>query len=92
MKARIYSPAKTVMQSGRGKSESWCIDFLEEGALYQDPLMGWVGSKSTRSQIKLTFPSVKAAAAYLERYSIDYIIDLPEQEKITAKKYADNFS
>ena len=37
--AKIYKPSKT-MQSGRAKSKSWILEFVENPCK-PDPLMGW---------------------------------------------------
>ncbi|MEN8197347.1 MAG: NADH dehydrogenase ubiquinone Fe-S protein 4, partial [Pseudomonadota bacterium] len=43
MRARIYKPAKTAMQSGRAKADDWVLEFEPEDAMTPDPLMGWNG-------------------------------------------------
>ncbi|MCK6623508.1 MAG: ETC complex I subunit, partial [Calditrichia bacterium] len=40
MTVRIYRPAKTAMQSGRGLTHDWVLEF-EPGARRPEPLMGW---------------------------------------------------
>ena len=40
--ARIYQPAKTAMQSGRAKTNSWVLEFEPAEARRADPLMAWI--------------------------------------------------
>lgn len=92
MEVRIYCPARTATQSGRGKAGRWCLDWGDARDLYQEPLMGWTGGRSMRPQIDLTFESAEAAAAYLERQGFAYKIDPPAKAPLQSKKYADNFT
>ncbi|MCZ8152319.1 MAG: ETC complex I subunit, partial [Rhodobacteraceae bacterium] len=41
MRARIYQPAKTAMQSGTAKAKGWVLEFAPASAREVDPLMGW---------------------------------------------------
>ena len=89
-KARIYKPTKTAMQSGRGKSKNWLLEFdtLDNGI---NPLMGWESSKDTMSEIKITFSTKIQAINYAKKNNIDYYIIEPQKTKIIKKSYADNF-
>ena len=90
--ARLYQPTKTAMQSGRGKVSGWTLEIEPAGGVVNDDLMGWSGSRDTRKQIKLSFPSQKAALAYAEKNGLTVAI-LPSQErKIVPKSYADNYA
>ena len=91
-KARVYVPTKTAMQSGRGKADRWHIDFMKDKENYQEPVMGWTGSRSTASQVNLTFETAQEAAAYLDRQGIPYVIEEKPRETIRGKNYSDNFS
>ena len=44
MRARIYQPAKTAMQSGTAKTTTWVLEFAPASAREVDPLMGWTSS------------------------------------------------
>ena len=55
MSARIFSPAKTAMQSGKAKTGHWVLEFDPEMRKKIDPLMGYTTSGDMRSQIRLTF-------------------------------------
>ncbi len=50
MKARIYQPAKTAMQSGQGKTQNWVLEFEATRRQQLDPLMGWPGAGDTISR------------------------------------------
>ena len=40
MRARIYQPAKTAMQSGVGKTKLWVLEYAPAAERTVDPLMG----------------------------------------------------
>jgi len=40
MQVRIYQPAKTAMQSGRGKTQQWLLEFEPARPKGPEPLMG----------------------------------------------------
>jgi hypothetical protein len=50
MRARIYQPAKTAMQSGTAKTHQWVLEFAPASAREVDPLMGWTSSSDTQSR------------------------------------------
>ncbi|MGE0500305.1 MAG: ETC complex I subunit [Rhizobiaceae bacterium] len=91
MAARIYSPARTAMQSGQAKTGHWVLEFEPERRRRIDPLMGYTTSGDMKSQVRLTFDSVEAAIAYAERNGLDYRIDLPKEAKRRQISYSDNF-
>ncbi|MEL6785791.1 MAG: NADH dehydrogenase ubiquinone Fe-S protein 4, partial [Pseudomonadota bacterium] len=41
MIARIFRPAKTAMQSGKGKSRQWVLQYEPSAPKQSDPLMGY---------------------------------------------------
>ena len=92
MKARIYQPAKTAMQSGRGKTRQWVLEFEPTRRQRLDPLMGWAGNGDTLAQIRLKFDSEAEALAYARRHDIDAEVQRPETRQIRPKAYADNFN
>jgi hypothetical protein len=90
--ARIYKPARTAMQSGKGKTKDWVLDFDPARARRPDPLMGWSGGGDTRSmQVSLRFATREEAEAYAKRHGIDYAVVPPAAPKLKLKTYADNF-
>ena len=88
--ARIYLPTKSAMQSGKGKTEKWVLEFVSQKSKY-NPLMGWESSKDTNSQIKLNFSSKEQAIEYANKNNIKYKLIEPNQKKFVIKSYADNF-
>ena len=89
-KARIYKPAKTAMQSAKRNTKKWLLEFdtLDTGV---DPLMGWVSSKDTMSEVKLEFSTKEQAINYAKKNNLDYYIIEPQKHKIIKKSYSDNF-
>jgi hypothetical protein len=92
MKARIYKPAKTAMQSGVKKRDFWLLEFEPEQRKYVEPLMGWTGSGDTKQQLKMKFTSQELAVEYAKRNNIPYTLSEPKKRKPIKKSYADNFA
>jgi hypothetical protein len=90
MTVRIYRPAKTAMQSGRGLTHDWVLEF-EPGARRPDPLMGWSSADDTLNQVMLRFPTKEEAVAYATRHGLMYVLEEPRDRRIKPKAYADNF-
>ena len=88
--AKIYVPTKSAMQSGKGKTEKWVLEFVSQKSKY-NPLMGWESSKDTNSQIKLNFSSKEQAIEYANKNNIKYKLIEPNKKKFVIKSYADNF-
>ena len=88
---RIYRPTKTAMQSGRAKTKQWILEFEPGAHRFVDPLMGWVGSDDTRSQVRLRFASREAAVSYAERHGLSYRVQEPQVRTIRPKSYAEKF-
>ena len=91
MRARIFQPPKTAMQSGTAGTHSWVLDFEPADRRRADPLMGWIGSADTQAQVMLRFATREEAVAYAEREGIAYEIELPHSRAVKPKAYADNF-
>ena len=89
-KAKIYKPTRTAMQSGTRNTKNWLLEFdtLNTGV---NPLMGWVSSKDTMSEIKLAFPTREQAVNYAKKNNIQYYIVEPQKRKMIKKSYTDNF-
>ena len=65
-KARIYIPTKTPMQSAKGNSQKWVLEYeLKDRGV--NPLMGWETSNDTMSEIKLDFSSKELAIDYAKK-------------------------
>jgi hypothetical protein len=91
MSARIYSPAKTAMQSGKAKTGLWVLEFDPEMPRKIDPLMGYTTSGDMKSQIRLTFETKEEAVAYAERNGISFRVQEPKEAKRRQISYSDNF-
>lgn len=91
MRARIYRPAKTAMQSGRGNAKSWIVEYEPAAAQRQDPVTGWTTSSDTGQQVRMGFETRKAAIAFCRRKGIDYQIREPREQTVKPKSYAENF-
>ena len=89
-KAKIYKPTQTAMQSGKGNSKNWILEFetLDKSV---SPLMGWESSRDTMSELKLQFSSKEKAINYAKKNNINYNIIEPKERKIIKKSYANNF-
>tara|TARA_R110001606_G_scaffold122560_1_gene255597 strand:- start:301 stop:606 length:306 start_codon:yes stop_codon:yes gene_type:complete len=92
MKARIYQPAKTAMQSGRGKTHQWILEYEPTRRQQLDPMMGWPGAGDTRQQVRLKFDTLEEATAFARKNGIEYQVQTPKQRSIKPKAYADNFA
>ena len=91
MKAKIFKPAKTAMQSGRSKFNKWVLKFSDKRNQWKDTMMGWNGGSSTISQIELKFSSKEEAVNYEKKNGIDYEVLETRERKVINKSYADNF-
>lgn len=91
MDARIYQPAKTAMQSGRGNTRKWVLEMEPATAKRIDPLMGWTSSADTDQQVVLRFDSKEAAVAFARRKGLTYEIFEPHLRAPKIQAYADRF-
>ena len=94
MRARIYQPAKTAMQSGTAKTKGWGLEFAPASAREVDPLMGWTSSDDTQTQVRLRFDTKKAAKDYAAQHGIDAVVQEPKVRKhnIRQRGYGENFA
>ena len=91
MKAKIYKPSKTAMQSGRSKYNKWVLKFNNNRNQKKDSLMGWNGGSNTISQVELKFDTKEDAINYAKRNDIEYVVLESSERKVITKSYADNF-
>ena len=91
MKAKIYKPSKTAMQSGRSKFNKWVLKITNSKNQIRDSMMGWNGGSNTSSQIQLNFKSKEDAINYAKSNNIDYEVLETSVRKVISKSYADNF-
>ncbi|MBM7069152.1 ETC complex I subunit [Actibacterium sp. 188UL27-1] len=94
MRARIYQPAKTAMQSGTAKTKGWVLDYVADTAREVDPLMGWTSSDDTQSQVRLHFDTKQAALDYARDKGLEVTVTDPKKRKpvIRAGGYGENFA
>jgi len=92
MQVRIYKEAKTAMQSGAAKSDTWTLSFIEEPSTLKDSLMGWASTTTTLDQVCLHFTTLEDALAYARRYNLTVeIINPPLASHRIGRSYSDNF-
>lgn len=91
MSARIYRPAKTAMQSGKGKSNAWVLVYEPAVAREIEPLMGYTASADMNQQIKLSFDTLELAEAYAQRNGIPYSVQPAHEATPKRVSYPDNF-
>jgi len=94
MRARIYQPAKTAMQSGSAMAKGWVLEFALTSARELDPLMGWTSSDDTQTQVRLRFDTSEAALDYAKAQGIEADVIEPNTRKpnIRPRGYGDNFA
>jgi hypothetical protein len=94
MRARIYQPAKTAMQSGTAKAKGWVLEFAPASAREVDPLMGWTSSHDTQAQVRLRFDTRDAAEDYARDNGIEFDVVEPKPRKpvIRPRGYGENFA
>lgn len=94
MRARIYQPARTAMQSGTAKTHAWVLEFAPASGREVDPLMGWTSSSDTQAQVRLRFESRAAAEAYAAEKGIAFDVIEPKPRKaiLRARGYGENFA
>ena len=94
MRARIYQPAKTAMQSGTAKTHQWVLEFAPASEREVDPLMGWTSSSDTQAQVRLKFETREAAEAYAAEKGLEFDLVEPKPRKanIRPRGYGENFA
>jgi hypothetical protein len=89
--ARISELDRKTTQSGKANAGRWLLEFERQQPLRADPLTGWNGSGDTNPQVRLTFPTKKAAIAYCDKRGLDYHVVLAPPVGMKIQAYADNF-
>ena len=94
MRARIYQPTKTAMQSGTAKTHHWILEFAPAERREIDPLMGWTSSGDMNSQVRLRFDTKEAAVGYARDHGIDAVVMEPRKRKpnVRPRGYGENFA
>ena len=94
MRARIFKPSKTAMQSGTAKTNDWVLEFAPSSSREVDPLMGWTSSDDTQTQVRLRFATKEAALDYAQEQGIEAQVFEPKTRKpnLRAGGYGENFA
>lgn len=94
MRARIYQPARTAMQSGTAKTHQWVLEYAPASAREVDPLMGWTSSSDTQAQVRLKFDTKEDALEYAQANDIDAQVMEPKTRKANIRPggYGENFA
>ena len=89
--ARIYRPAKSAMQSGRGQTRKWVLEYEPASRRDPDPLMGWSSARDTLNEVRLHFDTLDEARAFAGKHGLEYTLIEPHARTAKVKSYADNF-
>ena len=90
MRAKIYQPSKTSMQSGTARTKFWILEFNKSFS-NKDFVMGWISSVDTNEQVKIKFETKEQAIIYANKNNIFYSLEEPKKNVPIIKSYADNF-
>jgi hypothetical protein len=91
VRARIYRPAKTAMQSGRAGTRRWVLEYEPATPREPDPLMGWSSAQDTLNQVRLRFATLEEATQFAQKHGVEFVVVEPRQAQFKPKSYADNF-
>ncbi len=91
MKARIFQPSKTPMQSGVANTQDWILEIVPETPPTADTLTGWTSSSDTTAWQKMFFVNLDQAIDYAKNMGLDFIVEERSKKVIKPKNYADNF-
>lgn len=91
MTARIYRPAPSTTQSGRGKSKQWVLVYEASEPRTIEPLMGYTASSDTSTQVRMAFDTLEAAEAFARKNGIPYSVQPAHQATVKRVAYPDNF-
>ncbi len=91
MSAIIYRPARSAMQSGKGKSKKWLLVHERSSARRIEPLIGYTSSSDTGAQVKLSFDTLQEAEDYARRQGLAYRVQAAHDPSVKRSVYTDNF-
>jgi hypothetical protein len=90
--ARIFKPAKTAMQSGRGgQGRKWVLEYEPATRRVPEAVMGWTSAGDTLNEVRLRFDTLDEAVTFATKHGLDYAVMEPQQRSVKHKSYADNF-
>lgn len=79
------------MQSGRGKTGRWLLEYETISRRHPEALMGWTSSEDTLNQVVLRFDTQEEAVAFAERKGWNYTVFPEHDRRIPPRNYSDNF-
>ena len=79
------------MQSGRGNTGEWVLDYELATPRRPEPLMGWVSANDTLNQMCIKFMTKEAAIAFAEKEGLEYSVSDAHARKVKPQSYIDNF-
>ncbi len=79
------------MQSARGKTKEWVLEYETTSKRGPEPLMGWTSSGDTLNQVKLYFDTKQAAIAFAQKNGMTYSVAKVRERKVKPRNYGDNF-
>ena len=91
MKARIYRPSQTAMQSGMGKTSQWVLEYVSHADRRPEPLMGWTQSSDTLEEVRMRFDSLEKARSFADDQGMEYTVSTAHTKVIKPRNYGDNF-
>ncbi|WP_074380604.1 ETC complex I subunit [Bartonella doshiae] len=91
MIARIYRPAKTAMQSGKGNTGFWILQYEPSQKKMLEPLMGYTATSDVNSQIRIQFNMKEEAIAFAHKNAIPYRVEKAYKSIRRVVSYSDNF-
>ena len=81
------------MQSGKGTSRQWVLEFEPKpGSRFIDPLMGWTSSSDTTGQVRMVFDTREEAIDFAKREGMTFSVDEARETKRLVKSYSENFA
>jgi len=91
MVARIYSPARTAMQSGKRRTGRWLLRYEPAEPKMIEPLMGYTSTTDMNAEVKMCFPTKEDAIAFAEKNNIAYEVEEPHLSSRLNISYSNNF-
>lgn len=79
------------MQSGRGKSGLWVLEFDQTVVRRPEALNGWTSADGTTGQVRLTFDSLEQAQDFADKNGLAYFVKASSARKVRPRNYMDNY-
>jgi hypothetical protein len=92
MLAKIYRPARSVMQAGKAGTRKWRLEFVLADAPRPDALMGWISGADPNGQVRMDFDTKESAIAFAREHGIPHQVIEPPKARRQIKSYSDNFA